>query len=104
MLTRESRWPEGDFRNIYFAGDKLQDSVTRAEVLRALLPPGITMAEFALRWILSNPSVTVVIPGMRKPAHVAANLAASDAGPLSSELLDASRQHRWDRRPSLQPD
>ena len=104
MLTRESRWPEGDFRNVYFAGDKLKESVTRAEALRPLLPPGISMAEFALRWILSNPAVSVVIPGMRKPAHVAANLAASDAGPLSSELLDASRAHRWDRRPSPQPD
>jgi aryl-alcohol dehydrogenase-like predicted oxidoreductase len=103
-LTRDSRWPDGDFRNVYFAGDKLQDSVTRAEALRALLPAGTTMAEFALRWILSNPTVSVVIPGMRKAAHVAANLAASDAGPLPPELLQASRSHRWDRRPNPQPD
>lgn len=104
MLTLDSRWADGDFRNTYFAGDKLRDSVTRAEALRALLPPGMTMPEFALRWILSNPGVSVVIPGMRKSAHVAANLAASHAGPLRPELLAASRAHRWDRRPSPQPD
>ncbi len=104
MLTLDSRWADGDFRNTYFAGDKLRDSVIRAEALRALLPPGMTMPEFALRWILSNPAVSVVIPGMRKAAHVSANLAASDAGPLSPELLAASRAHRWDRRPSPQPD
>lgn len=104
MLTPESRWPDGDFRNTYFAGDKLRDSVARAEALRPLLPSGVTMAEFALRWILSNPAVSVVIPGMRKASHVAANLAASDAGPLPVELLAAARRHRWDRRPSPQPD
>lgn len=103
-LTPGSRWPDGDFRNKYFEGDKLRDSVTRAEALRPLLPPGVTMAEFALRWILSNPVVSVVIPGMRRPAHVAANLAASDAGPLPAELIAASRAHRWDRHPSPQPD
>jgi aryl-alcohol dehydrogenase-like predicted oxidoreductase len=104
MLTQQSCWPDGDFRNTYFAGDKLRESVTRAEALRPLLPAATTMAAFALRWILSNPVVSVVIPGMRKPSHVAANLAASDAGPLPAELLAASRLHRWDRRPSPQPD
>lgn len=104
MLTPESRWPDGDFRNTYFAGDKLRESVTRAEALRPLLPSGTTMASFALRWILSNPVVSVVIPGMRKPSHVAANLAASDAGRLPMELLAASRWHRWDRHPSPKPD
>src|SRR6185436_11395675 len=61
MLTLESRWPDGDFRNTYFAGDKLRDSVTRAEALRPLLPAATTMATFALRWILSHPVVSVVI-------------------------------------------
>jgi aryl-alcohol dehydrogenase-like predicted oxidoreductase len=103
MLTLDSRWPNGDFRNAYFAGDKLRESVTRAEALRPLLPAGTTMAEFALRWVVSHPAVSVVIPGMRKPSHVTANLAASDAGPWPQELLDASRRHRWDRRPDATP-
>jgi aryl-alcohol dehydrogenase-like predicted oxidoreductase len=60
----------------------------------------MTMAEMALRFILSNPDVSTVIPGMRKPRHVEANLAASDAGPLPPDLLVELRHHRWDRQPT----
>ena len=98
-LTPDSRWPEGDFRNQYFAG-KLPDSVRRAEMLRPLVPAGETMATLALRWILSHPAVSVVIPGMRNLAHVDANLGASDRGPLSPPQLEELRRHRWDRRPA----
>ncbi|MFM8536201.1 MAG: aldo/keto reductase [Acidimicrobiia bacterium] len=103
-LTLDSRWPDGDFRKVYFAGDKLRDSVARADALRPLLPPDMTMPELALRWILSNPTVSVVIPGMRKLQHVAANLATSDAGSLAPDLMAASRLHRWDRMPGPKPD
>ena len=89
-LTMDSRWPEGDFRNAYFTPDNLRESVRRAEALRPLVPPEMTMAEMALRWILSNPDVSVVIPGMRKAQNVEANIAASDAGPLPAELLDGA--------------
>ena len=60
----------------------------------------MTMAEMALRFILSNRDVSTVIPGMRKVAHVESNIAASDAGPLSPELLARLRAHRWDRTPT----
>lgn len=103
-LTLETRWPEGDFRNNYFAGDNLRESVRRAEALRPHVPEGESMAAMALRWILSNPAVSVVIPGMRKARHVEANLAASDRGPLGADLMAALRPHRWDRRPSPKPD
>jgi aryl-alcohol dehydrogenase-like predicted oxidoreductase len=103
-LTMESSWPEGDFRNAYFTPDNLRESVRRAEALRPLVPPEMTMAEMALRWILSNPDVSVVIPGMRKAQNVEANLAASDAGPLPAGLLDELRAHRWDRRPMAKSD
>jgi aryl-alcohol dehydrogenase-like predicted oxidoreductase len=103
-LTLDTRWPEGDFRNGYFAGDNLRESVRRAETLRPQVPPGESMATMALRWILSNPAVSVVIPGMRKAGHVAANLAASDRGPLPADLLAALRPHRWDRQPAARPD
>ena len=99
-LTLESRWPEGDWRNTYFVPENLKASVERAERLRPLLPAGSTMAELALRFVLSNPDVATVIPGMRKPAHVRANLAASDAGPLPDDLRAALRRHRWDRQPT----
>jgi aryl-alcohol dehydrogenase-like predicted oxidoreductase len=60
----------------------------------------MTMAEMALRFILSNPDVSTVIPGMRKTENVAANTAASDAGPLPPELVTELRKHRWDRQPT----
>ena len=99
-LTRESRWPDGDWRNTYFTPANLGETVERVEALRRLVPEGQSMAQLALRFILSNPDVTTVIPGMRRPEHLAANVAAADAGPLPEELLMALRAHRWDRAPS----
>ncbi len=99
-LTPESRWPEGDWRNTYFVPENLIPSVERAERLKPLVPPGMTLPEMALRFILSNPAVSTIIPGMRKTRHVESNVAASDAGPLPPELLAELREHRWDRRPA----
>jgi aryl-alcohol dehydrogenase-like predicted oxidoreductase len=65
------------------------------------VPEGSTLPEIALRFILSNPNVSVVIPGMRKPAHVRANFVkATDAGPLSPQMIERLREHRWDRTPA----
>jgi len=99
-LTTESRWPEGDWRNTYFIQENLIPSVERAEKLKGLLPAEMTLPELALRFILSNPNVSTIIPGMRKLSHVDANVAASDAGPLSDDLLAALRPHRWERKPA----
>jgi len=99
-LTKESRWPEGDWRNTYFVPDNLIPSVERADKLKPVVPAGMTMAEMALRFILSNPDVATIIPGMRKPAHVDSNLATSDAGPLTDELIKQLKKHRWDRTPT----
>jgi aryl-alcohol dehydrogenase-like predicted oxidoreductase len=59
------------------------------------------MPELALRFILSDDDVSVVIPGMRKPDHVRANIKASDAGPLDEPVRAALRRHRWDRSPTV---
>jgi aryl-alcohol dehydrogenase-like predicted oxidoreductase len=99
-LTLDSRWPRGDWRNIYFGAENLKASVEKAEALRPVIPAGATMAETALRFILSNPDVATVIPGMRKTRHVEFNLAASDAGPLDAGLIRRLRAHRWDRTPA----
>jgi aryl-alcohol dehydrogenase-like predicted oxidoreductase len=99
-LTVDSRWPEGDWRNGYFVRENLVPTVEHVEALRPLVPDGATMTELALRFILSNPDVSVVIPGMRAARHVASNVAASDAGPLPDDLLARVRAHRWDRRPA----
>ena len=99
-LTKESKWPEGDWRNTYFVPENLIPSVERADALKPLLPAGMSMPEMALRFILSNPTVSTIIPGMRKISHVESNIAASDAGPLPEALLTELRRHRWERKPT----
>jgi aryl-alcohol dehydrogenase-like predicted oxidoreductase len=100
QLRLDSRWPEGDWRNLYFGPDNLKASVARAAALRPLIPAGGTMPELALRFILSNPDVSTVIPGMRKMRHVESNLGASEKGALEPDLIERLRAHRWDRRPA----
>ena len=99
-LTRETRWPEGDWRNGYFVPENLAASVDHAEALRPLVPPDMTMSELALRWILADPAVSTIIPGMRKLRNVEANCATSDGRPLDADLLDRLKAHRWDRSPT----
>jgi aryl-alcohol dehydrogenase-like predicted oxidoreductase len=99
-LTKESRWPDGDWRNTYFVRENLIASVERANAVTAVLPTGMKLPELALRFILSNPDVSVTIPGMRRPQHVRQNLATSDAGALPAALRAALRAHRWDRTPT----
>ena len=99
-LTKDTTWPEGDWRNTYFVPENLSASVDRAEALRPLIPEGMDMAEMALRFILANPTVSTVIPGMRKLRHVEANITASDGRALPADLIAELRKHRWDRTPT----
>jgi aryl-alcohol dehydrogenase-like predicted oxidoreductase len=99
-LTKDSRWPEGDWRNTYFVPENLNASVDRAAALRPLIPPGMTMPDMALRFILASPDVSTIIPGMRKLRHVEANSAASDGKALPADLIAKLRAHRWDRVPT----
>ena len=96
-LTLESRWPEGDWRNTYFSRDNLQATVQRVEALKALLPAGLAMPDLAMRFVLDSPLISTVIPGMRKLAHVEANLAVSEASSLPQDLHGELKSHRWDR-------
>jgi len=100
VLTKESTWPKGDFRNLYFAKVNLDATVDRVAELKKMVPQGMTLPEMALRFILANDDVHVVIPGMRKATHVQSNIAASDAGPLQPGLIKKLRAHRWDRTPT----
>lgn len=99
-LTKESSWPDGDFRNLYFVKENLEPTVDRVEAMKQVVPAGMSLPEMALRFILSNSDVHVVIPGMRKAAHVRSNIQASDAGSLAPPLLATLREHRWDRAPT----
>jgi aryl-alcohol dehydrogenase-like predicted oxidoreductase len=100
MLTRDSKWPSGDWRNTYFVPENLKSSIAHAEALRPLIPLGSTMPEMALRFILNNEDVNTTIPGMRKLTNVEANCAASTLGPLPTKLHSELRAHRWDRNPT----
>jgi aryl-alcohol dehydrogenase-like predicted oxidoreductase len=100
MLTKDSTWPEGDWRNSYFVPENLHPAVERADRLKELLPGDMTLPEMVLRFILANPVVSTVIPGMRKENHVRAIIASSDTAELSDDLLAALRTHRWDREPT----
>lgn len=99
-LTMDSKWPEGDWRNSYFVPENLKATLARVEPLKALVPAGMTLPELALRFILNHPAVSTIIPGMRKPRHVEANLACSAAGPLPEDLHARLIPHRWVRTPT----
>jgi len=100
MLTYETVFPKDDWRSTYFVPQNLKSSVDHANALKPLIPDGMTMAQMALRFILSNPDVGTIIPGMRKIKNVEANIGTSDGKGLSKELLKELRKHRWDRTPT----
>ncbi|MDL1898621.1 aldo/keto reductase, partial [Anaerolineae bacterium CFX7] len=99
-LTKDSKWPAGDWRNTYFVQENLNASVDRAEALRPLIPQNMTMAEMALRWILANKTVSTIIPGMRKEKNVRMNLATSDGVLLDDAVMQELKKHRWERTPT----
>ena len=99
-LTLDSKWAEGDWRNSYFVPANLKSSVEHAELLKPLVPADMSMPKMALRFILNNPTVSTIIPGMRKLEHVKSNIAASDSGPVPEELYSILKDHRWDRTPT----
>jgi aryl-alcohol dehydrogenase-like predicted oxidoreductase len=99
QLTKDASWPAGDFRNMYFKGPNLRQTLDRVAPLQRLVADwGATLPDVALRWILAHPAVTTTIPGMRTRGHVEANLAASGR-PLSAEEMDQLKTFRWNRRP-----
>lgn len=99
-LTKDTKFPKDDWRAGYFNAKNLANTVERTEKLKAVLPPGMSLPEMAVRFVLSNPVVTTQIIGMRKLDHVRENIALSDKGPLPSDLLEELKKHRWDRKPA----
>ena len=96
-FTKETTFPQGDWRATYFVPENLNASVDHADALRPLIPAGMTMAEMAIRFILSNPDIATTIPGMRKIKNVESNMHCSDGKGLPAELLKELKGHRWDR-------
>lgn len=99
-ITKDTVFPKGDWRGSYFVPENLIPSTERADLLRPLVPEGMTMAEMALRFILMNKIVSTVIPGMRKQRNVLSNVNTSDGEELHPSLFEELRKHRWDRKPT----
>jgi len=103
-LRPDSRWPEGDWRNTYFAPVHLAETLPRVErVQRDADSLGMSLPELALRFILAHPVVTTTIPGMRRREHVEENLATSNKPPLTTDVVNRLRAHRWNRVPDDRP-
>ena len=99
-IRPDTVFPDGDFRERYFRDDRREQTWQRVEAIVAEL--GIEVDELpaiALRFCLSDPAVSTVIPGMRTPENVRRNLAAVAAGPLPKETLEVLRRHAWQRPP-----
>jgi aryl-alcohol dehydrogenase-like predicted oxidoreductase len=96
-INPETTFPPGDMRSRYFRGDRKQTVWERVQSLRRDLGEQESLARTALRFCLSHPAVSTVIPGMRKPAHVEENSGASQAGPLPPATLEMLARHRWGR-------
>ncbi len=104
QLSRGRVFPEGDFRRSYFNAENTAATMDRIDRLETVIPAGMTLPELALRFVLSNPDVTTVIPGMRRRQSVRGNVNAENAGALDPALLAELRAHRWDRTPAKRAD
>ena len=100
LLTYDTIFPADDWRSTYFVPENLTSSVDHANALKPIIPEGMDMPEMALRFILSNPDVGTIIPGMRKIKHVQSNISCSDGQGLPKAKMDELRNHRWERQPT----
>jgi aryl-alcohol dehydrogenase-like predicted oxidoreductase len=96
-VDENTTFPRGDFREWYFRGDRKREVARRVAALRTDLGEDADLPETALRFCLSHPAVSSVIPGMRTTRHVESNAALSDQGPLAPETLAILKRHAWDR-------
>jgi aryl-alcohol dehydrogenase-like predicted oxidoreductase len=97
-LTEKTRFEEGDFRNNYFMGDRLERTVRQVEKVRKdLAGSGYTLPQAALKFALAHPAVSTSIPGMRNVEQAEANLAVSEMPEMSQELLETLHKHNWRR-------
>ena len=98
-FTSETRFDPSDFRRDYFGGGRLKETLRRIEEIKKDLPEADRdpLAAAALRFCLSHPAVSTVIPGMRRPGRVVQNVSASGTGLYDLGLLKQLRPHAWKR-------
>ena len=99
-LRRDSQFAADDHRSFNrhgemfdmgetFSGVDYELGLKAVEEIRGLLPQGVSMTQFALRWILMFDAVTCAIPGGKRPEQVSENCRASDIPPISPETMAA---------------
>lgn len=102
-MSRQTSFPENDHRNYNregeafdrgetFAGVDFETGLKAVEEIEAVKPAGMTMAQFALRWILMFDAVSCAIPGAKRVEQVEDNAAAADLPPLSPETMQCIRE------------
>jgi aryl-alcohol dehydrogenase-like predicted oxidoreductase len=97
-IDESTTFPEGDFRNRYFRGDRKKQVIEHVDRLIPLLgKEAPTLPDLALRFCLQPSVVSTVIPGMRTVTHVESNCCASDGRRLSTDLASKLKGHRWDK-------
>ena len=97
-IVETTEFEKGDFRSFYFRGDRKKEVVEHVAALTRDLAgvPG-TLAEIALRFTITHPAVTSVIPGMRRVKNAEMNCGVSTQGPLDTSTLAILRRHAWQR-------
>lgn len=97
-IAEKTIFDPGDFRATYFKGDRKNQVAEHVRRLQQDLPDALgNLPDIAIRFCLSHPAVSTVIPGMRRTKHVESNIRASDAGPLPSGALSILKRHAWPR-------
>ena len=95
-ITEDTSFLPGDFRDFYFSGSRKSQVVQHVSALhRDLAHESGTLAELALRFVLSHPAVSTVIPGMRTMRNVESNCSVPEQGPLSSQTMAVMKKHAW---------
>ncbi|MGD9487893.1 MAG: aldo/keto reductase [Calditrichaceae bacterium] len=97
-IKPDTTFPNKDFRNRYFRGERKEQVWDRVQkILEDTGNETGSMAEAALRYLISFEAVTTVIPGMRKEKNLLSNVESVTRGALSEDLLERLKEHRWDR-------
>ncbi len=102
-MSPDRDFPENDHRNFNregaafdrgetFSGVPFERGIEAAEELKELVPEGYTLAQFALRWILTHPAVSCAIPGAKRPDQAEDNIAAADMPELSDEAMSRTSE------------
>lgn len=97
-IDENTTFPKGDFRESYFRGDRKRQVAEHVAALKRDLE-GVkgSLPEIALRFCISHPAVSTVIPGMRRVKTVESSCSVSELGPLPPDVLAKLKRHAWER-------